>query len=106
MAREAELLTTQEVLGEYLTYFSKRGMAARQSAHSLAIQLMNQERVLVLPQEPSTFDAALDLYSSRLDKGYSYVDCVSMVRMRERAITHVASGDAHFAQEGFTLVPG
>ena len=47
---------------------------------------------------------ALDLYSQRPDKEYSLVDCMSMVLMRERGITHVLTNDHHFRQEGFTVV--
>ncbi|MFN0095717.1 MAG: hypothetical protein ACKVVT_13190 [Dehalococcoidia bacterium] len=46
----------------------------------------------------------LALYEARLDKGYSLVDCISMVTMRELGITDVLSGDRHFAREGFTLI--
>ena len=50
------------------------------------------------------FAAALALYSQRLDKEYSLVDCMSMTLMRERGITHVLTNDHHFRQEGFTVV--
>jgi uncharacterized protein len=62
--------------------------------------------VTVLPQTPETFESGVQLYRQRPDKGYSFVDCVSMVQMKRLAITRVITGDAHFAQEGFTLVPG
>jgi predicted nucleic acid-binding protein len=44
------------------------------------------------------------LYADREDKGYSMTDCLSMTAMRERGIFEVLTHDAHFAQEGFTLL--
>ena len=52
----------------------------------------------------ASFARALDLYEARPDKEYSLVDCMSMVVMRERGITHVLTNDHHFRQEGFTVV--
>ena len=46
----------------------------------------------------------MELYESRLDKGYSLTDCVSMQVMRERGISEVLTNDQHFAQEGFTIL--
>jgi len=59
---------------------------------------------LVLESNRDLFDRALVLYESRADKEYSLVDCMSMVVMRDRGITHVLTNDHHFSQEGFTLV--
>jgi predicted nucleic acid-binding protein len=47
---------------------------------------------------------ALYLYSLRVDKAYSLVDCMSMVVMQDRGITHVLTNDHHFRQEGFTVL--
>ena len=49
------------------------------------------------------FESGLALYKSRLDKGYSLTDCVSMVVVRE-SIQEVLTHDKHFAQEGFTIL--
>ena len=50
------------------------------------------------------FESGLALYKSRLDKGYSLTDCVSMVVMRQERIQEVLTHDKHFAQEGFTIL--
>jgi len=34
-------------------------------------------------------------WKSRLDKGYSLVDCISMNRMRRQGISEVLSNDRH-----------
>ena len=71
----------------------------------LAIQLVRRylqdEDVTVIPQSRESFLRGLDLYDSRLDKGYSLVDCISMNAMRAEGITEVFTNDQHFAQEGF-----
>jgi hypothetical protein len=43
----------------------------------------------------------LALYQSRLDKGYSLTDCISMQTMRREGLTEVLTNDRHFEQEGF-----
>jgi predicted nucleic acid-binding protein len=57
----------------------------------------------VVVRDSAGFQAALRLYAARPDKGYSFVDCLSMVTMRDRRIRRVRSRDRHFAQEGFDL---
>ena len=34
----------------------------------------------------------------------AFVDCMSMVLMERRRITHILTNDHHFRQEGFILV--
>ncbi len=46
----------------------------------------------------------MSLYESRLDKGYSLTDCISMTVMRERNISDVLTHDNHFRQEGFKIL--
>jgi predicted nucleic acid-binding protein len=46
----------------------------------------------------------LKLYESRLDKGYSLTDCISMSVMRDRNLTEMLTHDRHFAQEGFIIL--
>ncbi len=59
---------------------------------------------MVVPADRRLFNAALQLYEDRPDKKYSLVDCMSMIVMRERGITHAITNDHHFQQEGFTVV--
>jgi predicted nucleic acid-binding protein len=58
----------------------------------------------VIRHTPDLFLKGLDLYESRLDKGYSLTDCISMIVLRERRITDVLTHDRHFAQEGFNIL--
>ena len=61
---------------------------------------------MVLRKSPrESFLNALALYEARQDKAYSLTDCSSMATMRALGITQVLTRDAHFAQEGFALLP-
>jgi predicted nucleic acid-binding protein len=53
---------------------------------------------------PSYFDGALTIFESRLDKGYSMTDCISMSIMYDYEVTEVLTHDRHFAQEGFVIL--
>lgn len=101
-SRQFELVTTDEVLVETLNFVSGLGSSIRLAAVELARHLLLDESVRLIPQSRTTFLNALDFYESRQDKGYSLVDCVSMVAMRNLGITDVLTADHHFAQEGFT----
>jgi len=50
------------------------------------------------------FLKALELYESRLDKGYSLTDCISMNVCRELGIKEILTHDRHFEQEGFKIL--
>lgn len=106
VAREvggSQILTPEDVLVEVLAYFSAAGSPARGAAAALVRTLEADPLVEVIHQSHDSFLRGLDLYERRADKGYSLVDCISMVVMRDRAITDVLSGDQHLRQEG--LVP-
>ncbi len=98
------LVTTEEVLTEFLAWFAERGISARQQAVSLVRSLLAQSHIQVLHQSHDTFLDALDLYERRLDKEYSLVDCASMIAMRTLGITEVLTHDHHFTQEGFQIL--
>jgi predicted nucleic acid-binding protein len=102
--RGALIVTTEEVLVEFLAAFCDKGPHLRSQAHGAVRGLLTNEAVQVLPQTHASFAAGLELYGSRPDKGYSLTDCISMTVMRERGITEVLSHDHHFSQEGFTLL--
>jgi predicted nucleic acid-binding protein len=55
---------------------------------------------MVHPQSRESFLAGLRLYEQRYDKGYSFVDCISMTTMRRHGISEILTTDHHFTQEG------
>jgi len=103
ITRGRALVTHEAVLTEFLTFFAGSGSMTRQMAVRRVRAILEQPQWIV-DRASDLFPLALDLYSRRLDKEYSLVDCMSMVLMRGRGITHVLTNDHHFRQEGFTVV--
>ncbi len=98
------LVTTDEVLTEVLAYFSGHGAQPRLKVAQDVRDILADEMIRVIPQSRESFLAGLHLYESRLDKGYSLTDCISMNVMRSAAISDILSNDGHFAQEGFNAL--
>ena len=63
--------------------------------------ILKNENILVLLHDHDSFKKALELYKSRLDKGYSLTDRISINASREFGITKVLTNDGHFNQEGY-----
>ncbi len=98
----ANLVTTDEVLTEFLNHFSAYGDQMRSHVSGTVRDLLNDPSVTVIPQSRANFLAGLALYEARSDKEYGLTDCISMAVMRQGGITEVLTHDDHFAQEGFT----
>lgn len=97
----AALVTSEFVLAQFLGFVCERGPTSRREAATAVRRTAGAAGMLVIPASHTLFDDALRLYEARPDKGYSLVDCTSMVIMRERGIEGVLSADRHFEQEGF-----
>ncbi len=100
----AAFVTTDEVLIEFLNYFSGYGNLMRAQVARTAQDLLNKPASQIISQSRSSFLAGLALYEARLDKDYSLTDCISMTVMRQEGIIEVLTHDRHFAQEGFTVL--
>jgi predicted nucleic acid-binding protein len=99
------LVTSDEVLDEVLAHFSAFGPVMRPRAAAIIRRVLAHPDVEVVPQSRQSFLDALTLYEARPDKDYSLTDCSSMATMRARGIIEVLTRDAHFAREGFALLP-
>jgi predicted nucleic acid-binding protein len=97
-----QLVTHENVLSEMLAFFSAQGAAARSVATAVTREAL--DNLHVVAPDRALFRRSLDLYSGRPDKAYSLVDCMSMIVMQDRGITHVLTNDHHFRQEGFTVL--
>jgi predicted nucleic acid-binding protein len=97
----SQIVTTDEVLTEYLTFFSTAPEPFRRRAAEGVEGLLASSAVRVIPQSRESFRAGLDLYRARPDKRYSLVDCISMQTMRKERLAEVLTNDRHFEQEGF-----
>jgi len=98
------LVTTDEVLSEFLNYFSAAGEQKRRVVGIMVEEAMNNSRIIVVPQTRDSLLSGFALYKARDDKRYSLTDCISMTTMRQRSIDKVLTHDHHFEQEGFTLL--
>jgi predicted nucleic acid-binding protein len=92
------LITTDEVLAEVLSFFSRGGPLWRSKAAMTVHRTRSNPDMDVLPQTRADFDAALTLYEARPDKDYSLTDCRSMLAMRSLGLTEVLTNDHHFTQ--------
>jgi predicted nucleic acid-binding protein len=98
------LITTDEVLTEFLNFFSGYDMKMRQNVIERIQDILQNDYVQVIPQSHDTFLGGLELYRQRFDKQYSLTDCISMQTMKQLEITQVLTHDRHFKQEGFTIL--
>ncbi|HSR67926.1 MAG TPA: PIN domain-containing protein [Acidobacteriota bacterium] len=97
---EAEIVTIDEILIEFLTFFSSDPWLRNRAAVTTTA-LLRKPGVRVLPQNRDSFLAGLELYTARPDKGYSLTDCIAMQTMRRHGIMEILTNDRHFSQEGF-----
>ena len=95
------IVTTDEVLTEFLNYFAERGPFLRRAAVRLVERMHSDRNIQIVPQTREGFLSGYRLYRARPDKGYSLTDCISMEVMRREGLSDVLTNDAHFAQEGF-----
>jgi predicted nucleic acid-binding protein len=101
--KSTQIVTTEEVLGEFLTAFRYNAPLRRLAARYVQGILANP-LVTVMAQSAHSFRLGFDLYQARPDKEYSLIDCISMETMRTGKFTEILTHDAHFAQERFTLL--
>ena len=97
---DATIFTTDEVLAEFMTFFSADRWQRGQAAITVR-RLLAHPQVRVMEQSRASFLSGLDLYQARPDKGYSLVDCISMETMRREGLTEALTIDRHYEQEGF-----
>jgi predicted nucleic acid-binding protein len=98
------MVTTDEVLTEYLAALSRGGEMLRRLAVEMVTAIHGNANVKVVAQSRDTFLRALHRYGERLDKDYSLTDCSSMNAMEGEGITEALTNDHHFEQEGFVVL--
>ena len=99
----ARLVTTEEILTEFLTALSKRPRL-RDMAVRVVRGILGNPNVKVIPQSRDSFQKGLRRYEERPDKGYSLQDCISMNAMDSESITEILTNDRHFEQDGYTVL--
>lgn len=101
---DALLITTEEVLTEFLNYYAESGSRRRRIVGSMCAQVLTHPNITVLLQSHESFTKGFQLYRQREDKGYSLTDCISMVSMLREGMREVLTRDHHFEQEGFSIL--
>ncbi len=84
-----DLVTTDEVLTEYLNFFSASQEFMRREIVLTVEDILQDPAVTLIPQSRETFLAGLSLFRTRADKGYSLTDCISMRTMQRLGLTAV-----------------
>jgi uncharacterized protein len=102
--RGATIITSEEILTEFLAHFSGQGQTIREGAARYAGRVLSNHGIIVRPQTHQSFLDGFALYQARPDKAYSLTDCIAMEAMRQESITDILTHDAHFTQEGFTIL--
>jgi len=104
LLHNVRILTTDEVLTEFLAALSGGGQNLRRQASQMVRAILDDPNVTVRPQSRDSFLQGVELYEQRLDKEYSLTDCISMNAMKSESVTEVLTKDQHFAQEGFNVL--
>ena len=98
------LVTTTDVLSEFLAAVSRSGDVVRREAVITVQDILSDPEITVIPQSSDLFARGLALYERRADKRYSLTDCISMCVMGERGIAEVLTHDRDFENEGFVCL--
>ncbi len=96
-------LSTDYVMDETLTLLRARGGLA--VAEQWWMQVGEGPRVRWEWVSPARAEKARYWFFRWRDKAFSFTDCTSFVVMKERRINVALTGDRHFAQAGFEVLP-
>lgn len=101
---QTRIVTSDEVLIEFLTQLGSYGQPLRTKAAQLVRSIFQNPNTRVMPQTRNSFNVGLKLYEERPDKEYSLTDCISMTAMKNEKLSDVLTHDKHFTQEGFNAL--
>jgi len=97
-----KVITTEAVLLEVGNSLAK--LRYRQGAVALLRSLTTDQSAIVEPIATALFYRGFELYEGRMDKEWSFVDCISFVVMRDRGLSEALTSDEHFEQAGFVAL--
>ncbi len=99
---EMRLLTTTWIIIELGNAVS--GLPLRPRFVELALSVVSNPAVTVLPADEDGFQRGFELYQQRPDRKWSLTDCISFLVMQEHGITEALTADHHFTQAGFQVL--
>jgi len=76
----------------------------RKDFPALVHELEVSRRVDIVGDTLELWEAGLRLYAERLDKKWSFTNCMSFLVMQDRGIHEALTADHHFEQAGFTIL--
>lgn len=95
-------LTSEFVLIELGNWLAET--AQRRVMGEFVRRLHSDPRTTILPADSAWTSLGLELYVSRRDKQWSFIDCISFQMMRQHGVTDALSADHHFTQAGFNAL--
>jgi len=101
---KVQKVTTELVLVEVLNYFCEFRADIKNFVIMSINRYITSGKVEIISCSSEQFKVGFAFYASRIDKGYSLTDCVSMNVMRERNISEILTNDEHFEQEDFRIL--
>lgn len=93
------LVTTEAVLLEVANALARA--STRHLASLLLGSVSTDPHFEIVPLGPDLLAAAINLYTSRVDKEWGLTDCVSFTVMQQRGIYEALAAGQHFTQAGF-----
>jgi predicted nucleic acid-binding protein len=87
-----------------LPFFAESDQYLKQGVVNFYRKLQTTRQLQIITVDSTLIESGIQLYASRLDKGYSLTDCISMIVIRQANITEVLTHDKHFSQEGFRIL--
>jgi len=96
------IVTTAWVLVELGNYLAEG--KNRRLFIPLVRQFSADRRSQIMPPNSRLFDQGMELYGKRMDKGWSFTDCISFIVMEQEGLIDALTGDHHFEQAGFNAL--
>ena len=101
---EAIIITSDLIFVEFFDSICNMGPFWRKIMIRAFNDLKASPNIQIQPFAREIFCSALDFYKMRLDKSYSFTDCVAIVMIKNAGINEVLTTDHHFEQEGFAAL--
>lgn len=95
-------VTTISVLTETGNYLARSRFRTQFS--DTIQELRGNPAVEIVAENGELWNRALQLYAARVDKTWSFTDCLSFIVMQDRELTEALTADHHFEQAGFTIL--
>lgn len=97
-------ITTNYILTEVVALLISPLRIPRSKIIAFIVGLKTSPHVNIVHVDPTLDAQAWQLFTERLDKEWSLVDCASFVVMQQRGLREAFTTDHHFEQAGFVCL--